>query len=92
MSIPFAKIFESEKHGQMLVIKGKDDEGNPAVIVSVMPDSLGLCSASICFEDNDTGWEQRDTTFDLMDEVAAEDAASRIFCMAEDFTEKAENA
>jgi len=78
MSLPFAKIFQSEKNGQILVVKDVDDEYNPAVIYSVMPDSLGMCSATLSFEDNDGGWGKRDTLFDATTLETAEAAVSQI--------------
>lgn len=52
MKKQFAKIFESEKYGQLLVLRDDNDDLEPQVKLTMDPDmdGIGLCYASITFE------------------------------------------
>lgn len=82
---PFAKLFETEKFGQILVVADTNDEGDPAVVVSVMPPGLGVCAVKLCYPDTDDGWAKRDDTFRAIDEAGACDIAAAAFKQSEGF-------
>ena len=63
----FAKIFESEKIGQILVKTEAGDDGMPEVRYYFQPEDLGVCSAAISFPDSDAGWELAEATFNASD-------------------------
>lgn len=49
MSQKFAKLFDDEKLGQILVMLDQDDEGEPCVKFMGMPPGLGICVFSLGF-------------------------------------------
>ena len=64
----FAKIFEHSEYGQFLVMKDRDDEGDPCVKVSCEPGGiLGVCTLSLGYDDDENGWETRNKAFDAID-------------------------
>jgi hypothetical protein len=70
----FAKLFETKKHGQILVVIDEGDEG-PEVRVSFTPPGMGVCSVALKFsQENEDGWDKAKNAFDLMTEVKAVDA------------------
>lgn len=75
----FAKIFETEEYGQVLVVKDINDVGNPCVNVSSEPEGYGVCTMGISYKDNDDGWEKQEAYFDSFDLADAEKAAKAIF-------------
>lgn len=64
----FAKLYEGD-FGQVLFVCDTDDDGAPSVKISVMPDGLGVCTATIGFPDTDEGYDKRDAYFDKIDEA-----------------------
>lgn len=69
---PFAKIFDSKKHGQIVAIKQKNDEELPEIKVFFYPEGLDVCSIGIGFTDDDDGWEKRDRGFEALTVKEAE--------------------
>ncbi len=64
----FAKLFEYEDIGQVVVINDTCEEtGKPAVIMMFSPPNSGVCSLSIKFNDNDAGYKECDDFFDKQD-------------------------
>jgi hypothetical protein len=61
----FAKVFQSPKYGQILVIKDTIDE-LPAVEVRVYPKGTHI-SVATKFENTEEGWNSRDWLFDDVD-------------------------
>lgn len=59
----FAKLFEYDDIGQVVVMADKDDEENPSIIVYCQPKGLGVCTLKIGFADTDQGWDDRDKAF-----------------------------
>lgn len=53
----FAKLFDHEKYGQLLVKLDTDNEGDPEVRTYFKPKGLGVCSVAAGFKDDDEGWE-----------------------------------
>ena len=80
----FAKLFESEKYGQILVKVDADDECHPEVRFYCIPGDLGVCSLAITFEDSDGGWEEADKSFKQIDIEKAEKMVSTIFSITEE--------
>lgn len=66
----FAKIFESETLGQILVVKDTNDDGDPCVVVMFDPQLEGLenIKTKFGFDDED----RRDHIFDRVDLEKAE--------------------
>lgn len=49
----FAKLFDSPKWGQILVILHTGDDDKPELVCYVQPEGLGVCNISIGFDDWD---------------------------------------
>jgi hypothetical protein len=60
----FAKLFDSEKYGQILVLMTSGDLGEPAVELYFRPEGLGVCQMKLGFEDSDDGWDKADVAFE----------------------------
>lgn len=87
MSI-FAKIFDSEIYGQLVLIKQGDDEsGAPELRVLMEPEGLGVCSVAVKYEDSDEGWDKCEACFKKADVRFVEMMAKAVF----DATEQQEN-
>lgn len=72
----FAKLFESEKHGQLVVIKQTDDDGSPEIRLFVLPDGLGVCSVAVGFkDDSEQSCDACEEIFEQFDMEAAESVA-----------------
>ena len=64
----FAKMFDSEKYGQLVLFKQDNDEsGSPELRVFVQPAGLGVCSVALEYEDSDDGWDKCEAHFDKAD-------------------------
>jgi len=59
----FAKIFNSDVFGQVLVVADQDGEGKPSIEFSFMPKGLGVCSAQFHYNQDDEGLNKRDERF-----------------------------
>ncbi len=53
----FAKLFEDEKYGQILVLLDTDDDGDPCVKFMGKPPGLGICAVSLGFGSEDDARE-----------------------------------
>lgn len=75
----FAKLFEFDDIGQVLVTLEGGDEG-PEVRVKFKPKNLGVCSIKLSFtnDDEDKAWTDAETTLENMDEAKAYELASSI--------------
>lgn len=62
----FAKLYETEKYGQVLITREVDEDSNPCIDFRVMIDGLD-CISSISFEDP----EKEESAFNGIDEKAA---------------------
>lgn len=58
----FAKLYETEDHGQILVKMDSGDDG-PEIRFFFQPDNLGVCSVAIGYEDDDSGWDKAEEAF-----------------------------
>jgi len=77
----FAKIFDSEKYGQIVAMVGVEEDENPSVRFYAKPESMGVCMNSHVFQDTDEGYTDRDKLFESVDLARAEEAVSPIFAL-----------
>lgn len=70
----FAKLYETEKYGQIVVILQSDDEGDPEIRFFCQPPELGVCSVAFSFED----WDTAEEVFDEVGQEQAEVAAKQM--------------
>jgi hypothetical protein len=66
----FAKIYETEETGQVLMKVDQGDEG-PEVRFYFVPEGLGVCSMAMQYKDTGEGWEKADKFFEEMTEDRA---------------------
>lgn len=66
MSKPFAKLFDVEDIGQILVVKRRGDDGPELAITVCMPNG-SVCDIKLGYPDNDDGWNQLDAAFEQVD-------------------------
>lgn len=72
----FAKLFEDEKYGQVLVINSVDDEDRPALLIKFSAEGLGVCEAAMSFPDDSAeNYDKRDKAFE---EITKEKAVNGI--------------
>jgi len=65
----FAKLFNTEMHGQILVMNDTDENGDPAVIFHFQPEGLGICKCSVNFKTD--AWDAADACFAEVTEESA---------------------
>jgi len=53
----FAKLFEDEKYGQILVMLDTNDDGDPCVKFMAQPPGLGICATSLSFSEEEHAHE-----------------------------------
>jgi len=66
-----AKIFETDKVGQILVKVDADENSKPEVRYFFSPKDMGVCSMAVTFDDSDSGWNSADKLFDKTNEEQA---------------------
>ena len=68
----FAKLYEVEETGQVLV-KLSEGEDGPEVRYYFEPEGLGVCSFAFQFKDDEKGsaWDKADAAFERADEEQA---------------------
>ncbi|SUE95828.1 Uncharacterised protein [Ectopseudomonas mendocina] len=68
----FAKLFEFEDIGQVLVMAVAGDD-NPELQFHFQPNNLGVCIVKTSFkgEDEDAQWDAVDKAFEMVDEERA---------------------
>lgn len=80
MTAPFAKLFETEEFGQILVkLDASPDEHEPEVRFYVNPPDLGVCSFAAGYPDSDEGWDAAQACFDKCDLQMAVAAAAEVY-------------
>ena len=62
----FAKLYETESCGQILVKFDSGEEG-PEVRFFFEPQGLGVCSIALQYDDNDDGWDKAESVFNKTD-------------------------
>ena len=68
----FAKLFQSEKYGQLVVIMQGSDDGRPELRIFMQPSGYGVCSMGLQYEDSDSGWGKCEANFEKADLAWAE--------------------
>lgn len=83
----FAKLFESEKYGQILArLTDNEETGVPQISVYCHPgDPLDVCETTIKFDDNPDGLKRRDEVLEKMGLEMVEVIADEVFKIAEGF-------
>ena len=76
----FAKLFENEEHGQLLVKLDTDPETlNPEIRLYFQLPGTGVCSLAICWEsDTEEDWDNADKAFERYDEKMAIGAVTSV--------------
>lgn len=74
----FAKIFHSERYGQLLVTCDVDEEHKPGVRLAFRPPDLGVCWLGVHFDDTESGWDKAEEAFHKMDLEGAENMINLI--------------
>ena len=75
----FAKLFQSEKYGQLVVIMQGSDSGQPQLRIFMQPPSYGVCSMGLQYEDSDSGWDKCEADFEKIDLTWAESRVQMTF-------------
>lgn len=76
----FARIYDSEEHGQILVKKDQSETEDGAEVrfyIDADRYGLGICAIALTFPGDD-GWGKADAVFAEMTQDKAEDIAGRI--------------
>lgn len=70
----FAKLFQFEDMGQVLVKRDTDENGDPEVRLYFEPEGFGVCSTAFRFEADETEDEsaKAEKAFDMIDQERAE--------------------
>jgi hypothetical protein len=76
----FAKLYEHEGIGQVLVMKTGNDEGAPSLKFIINLDGEEV-AAGPTYRDDDDGWASLDKAFDKVDEQTAVDYAKALVDM-----------
>lgn len=75
----FAKIFEDEKYGQILILNDECDEGHPAVLVHFTAEGLGVCKVAFTYKhEEEDNYEKRDKAFERFTHDMAVEVVSEI--------------
>jgi hypothetical protein len=78
----FAKVFESGRYGQLLVmIQRSDDTADPELRLFCCPPGLHVCSVALEFCDDATGWDHAEDAFAQMTVSLAEEWVRQSFVM-----------
>ena len=67
----FAKLFEGDTVGQVVVILDTDEESKPQVTFKFQPEGYGVCSIGPSWPDTDEGWDNAESYFAKVDEELA---------------------
>lgn len=78
MTERFCKLFETDTHGQILVLRDEGEEG-PEVRFFFRPPGLGTCSAAVGFKATERGEDQADQLLEDITEAKAVDAISELY-------------
>lgn len=83
----FAKLYRFEDIGQVLVVLDQNDECDPCVRFSVMPDDLGICSLAPSWPEEEGGWDKAQKCFNDVTEESAYKMGKRILSSVTQFLE-----
>lgn len=70
-STTFARLFETLKFGQILVILQRGETGSPELQWSIKPEGFDVCTVNFTYQDTDAAW---DTAQDLLENFTLDDA------------------
>ncbi len=84
----FAKLFETEDLGQLLVVRQTNDVSDPEMRAYCEPPGLGVCSVAVAWKDTEEGWNQQEATFAKCDEAMARKMTECIFEQAAEMAEE----
>ena len=72
----FAKLYETEQYGQILVMKDHSADDGPEIAFHFESkvEGVGVCAVRIGFPDNDRGHDVCDNLFEKIDQKHAEGA------------------
>lgn len=70
----FAKMFRSEKYGQLVILLDRNDDGDPSVRVHFQHPNptFGVCSVGPHWDDDDAGWHLAEKAFERLSLEIAE--------------------
>jgi len=71
----FAKMYNSERYGQLLIIKDTNENGDLKINVLCHPPGMGVCTIGLGYE-NEEDWE---AAFEAADADMAEKIAAEVF-------------
>lgn len=74
----FAKLFETERHGQILIMFDSGDKDQPFVEAMIKPKGLGICKYGPSWDNTDEGWELAEEFFKGIDQRVAEKMADAL--------------
>ncbi|ATW57984.1 hypothetical protein CNR34_00051 [Pseudomonas phage nickie] len=80
---PFAKLFQFDDIGQVLVKldEAEDpDTSGPEIVISFKPENLGVCAVKLSKfgPDGDEAWDKADKAFETIDEAFAYKTAKKV--------------
>jgi len=76
----FCKLFETEKHGQLLALRGTNDAHEPCVSFKFEPhETLGVCSYELAFNATEEGDASADRLINGLDEAQIVSIISETF-------------
>lgn len=67
----YAKLFETETQGQILVKIDEGEGGHPEVRFYFSPENLGVCSIACSYHEEEGAWDAAQRFFDSIDEQSA---------------------
>ena len=67
----FCKLYETKRHGQILVKLDTCIEDKPEIRFYTQPANLGVCSVAIGYKDTDNGWAAAEAAFAAIDKAKA---------------------
>lgn len=82
----FAKLFEFDDVGQVLV-KLDDGDNGPEVRIYFQPENLGVCSTAFNFKEDEDGseWDKAEEAFNKVDEKTALGVVTQVLKVTPNF-------
>lgn len=62
----FCKVFESKKFGQIVAMRDTNNQDNPCIKLYVEPETMGICTTVLGYNEEDDGYAKRDAVFDAL--------------------------
>ena len=86
----FAKLFQSETYGQLVVIMQGSVKGRPELRIFMQPAGYCVSSMGLQYEDSDSGWDKCEADFEKIDLAWAESRVQMTFDQLAAMKEQAE--